>query len=122
MNFSVLNKEKLIILSLTDNNFFEQDLSILSHLTNLKELYLGTFSEDRINKDVYNRFTGSLKFLKDMDKLENLNIIDTYIDSGVEYLPFSLKEVKYLGKRSNSRVKEIKRELDFFIEKEKRSN
>jgi len=49
-------------------------------LVNLRELYLSG-----------NKFTGSLEFLKDMNKLEELDINDTDIDSGLEYLPDSLE-------------------------------
>jgi hypothetical protein len=63
-----------------NNNNLNQDLSFLKDLVDLKESYLGN-----------NKFCGSLKFLKDLRKLETLNISDTDIDSGLEYLPDSLK-------------------------------
>jgi len=55
-------------------------LSFLSEFVHLKEL--------RVDD---NRFCGSLEPLKNMNKLETLNISDTYIEEGIEYLPESIK-------------------------------
>lgn len=78
-------------LNLSDNNFPEGDLVPLKKLVKMKKLYLGSYDEERIQKGIYNRFTGSLKPLEDMNKLEELNIGNTDIDSGLEYLPDSLE-------------------------------
>lgn len=93
--------EKLERLDISDNNFPEQDLSFLSHLTNLKELNLGNGGNHydkkgkgeikrKVHEGIYNRFTGSLEPLKNLVKLECLNISNTNIDSGLEYLPKSV--------------------------------
>ncbi|CAG8770859.1 18029_t:CDS:2 [Racocetra persica] len=74
---------KLIYLDITNNDFSPQDLSVFSQLTNLKEHKLKT--------GIYNKFFGSLKPLKNLNKLEKLDISNTDIDSGLEYLPESLK-------------------------------
>jgi hypothetical protein len=53
----------------------------------LKDLYLGN-----------NKFYGSLEYLKDLRVLKCLDITDTDIDSGLEYLPES---VEYFGCSDN---------------------
>ncbi|KLL03087.1 MAG: hypothetical protein MRECE_18c016 [Mycoplasmataceae bacterium CE_OT135] len=67
-------------LSISNNNL-SGDLSIFSHLVNLKVLWI----------DNNNHFTGSLKSLQNLTKLEILSISNTDIDSGLEYLPDSLE-------------------------------
>jgi len=62
-------------------NKLDQDLSFLSGAVNLEELYLNG-----------NKFASSLELLKDMKQLKKLNIANTDIDSGLEYLPNSLEE------------------------------
>jgi len=76
-------KEKLAELDLSNNNFPDQDSSFLSHLVNLKKLYLGN-----------NKFKGSLELLKEMSKLKELIISDTDIDSGLEYLPQNVENFR----------------------------
>ncbi|CAG8715956.1 25485_t:CDS:2, partial [Racocetra persica] len=86
---------KLENLSISDNNFPQQDLSFLSssNLVNLKVLALGKCinvikdNSHRIENGIYNRFAGSLKPLQNMHNLEKLDISNTDIDSGLEYLP-----------------------------------
>lgn len=73
--------EQLTRLIIGCNNFSNQDLSFLNHLVNLKYLYLAD-----------NNFEGSLEFLKNMNKLEDLDISRTDIDSGLEYLSDSVKD------------------------------
>jgi Leucine-rich repeat (LRR) protein len=65
-----------------NNNNFKRDLSIFSKLINLKTL--------KIND---NPFFGSLKPLGNMKNLEELDISNTNIDSGLEYLPTGLKMI-----------------------------
>jgi len=53
-----------------------------------------------------------------MDRLEELYINNTDIDSGVEYLPTSISKVYYLAEeRSESRVKIIAQRLDLLVNK-----
>lgn len=95
-NLILPQSNKLEKLSLW-NNSFNQDLSFLKDLVNLKTLYLGN-----------NKFYGSLEFLKDLDKLETLNICDTDIDSGLEYLSESVKWFYCSAdKRKDAKVKDI---------------
>jgi Leucine-rich repeat (LRR) protein len=70
------NLEKIIELSIGNNNFPTQNLSIFSKFRNLEQLYIG--NSDKI----YNHFLGSLEPLKDLNKLERLYIGNTDIDSG----------------------------------------
>ncbi|CAJ0901394.1 9365_t:CDS:2, partial [Entrophospora sp. SA101] len=72
--------EKLEYLDLSHNNL-HQDLSFLSSLVNLKNLYLN-------NNPLY----GSLEYLKDISELRILDISNTDLDSGLEYLPDSIEE------------------------------
>jgi len=54
-------------------------LAFLRNCRNLKSLGLSN-----------NPFYGSLKYLQEMSKLETLDIKDTDLDSGLEYLPESI--------------------------------
>jgi Leucine-rich repeat (LRR) protein len=56
-------------LNLANNNFPEQDLSFLKETINLEELHLGNHDEEKIQQNIYNRFTGSLDYLNGMKKL-----------------------------------------------------
>src|SRR6185312_7749173 len=90
---SQLNSEKLTYLSIHSNNFSEQDLSFLSKFNNLEQLFIDNHDEEKFEKDFYNRFTGSLKPLKDLEKLKWLNISNTDLNSDLEHLPESLRKV-----------------------------
>jgi Leucine-rich repeat (LRR) protein len=79
---SLPNSEKLNYLNISNNNFKAQDLSFLSKLTNLKKLFIGG-----------NKFYGSLFFLKEINNLKELDISDTDIESGIEYLPENLEKI-----------------------------
>ena len=92
-----LNSERLISLDLENNNFPQQDLSIFSQFINLKELGIGNTSEEKISQGIYNRFFGSLEFLRNLTKLETLNINNTNLDSGLEYLPESVERFSCLA-------------------------
>jgi Leucine-rich repeat (LRR) protein len=84
----------LTVLSLSNNNFSEeQNLGYFSKFTNLEELYLGTDKKERIKKILYNKFTGSLKNLEALTKLEKLQIEATDVDDGLECLSESLERI-----------------------------
>ena len=66
-------------------------MSFLGHLFNLKAIGLGNGNEKRISQGIYNHFIGSLKSLQNMNNLEILDISNTDLDSGLEYLPDSVE-------------------------------
>ena len=103
----VVNNGKLEYLNLLDNSF-SQNLICFSRFVNLKELLIGNIDGDRIKKGIYNQFYDSLKPLKDMVKLEIISINNTDIDSGLQYLPDSVKSLRCLAdQRPEAKVKKI---------------
>ena len=92
---------KLKKLNLSNNNFAGQDLSFLTELTELEELLIGN-----------NKLIGSLKPLKNMTKLRKLDISNTDIDSGLEYLPNSLEEICCSAEKEDAKVKIIAETID----------
>jgi hypothetical protein len=84
-----LNSEKLEILNISDNCFTDSDLTPLSKFVNLRWLNLG--NQANAQSDNRNHFYGSLEPLRNLSKLEELFIDGTDIDSGLEYLPNSIK-------------------------------
>lgn len=75
-NYSVLNIETLIKLDLSDNKELKDDILVFSHLINLTDL--------RLNNT---KFFGSLQSLKNLTKLESLEIYNTEISADFEWLP-----------------------------------
>jgi len=107
-NIDLSNNLKLEMLNVGDNNFSEQDLSFLEHLVNLEVIVLGNKNGKKIKNNAYNRFTGSLEPLENMNKLECLDIRNTDISDGLEHLPESLEEfVCSTKERPNSKVRKI---------------
>ncbi|WP_172575367.1 leucine-rich repeat domain-containing protein [endosymbiont GvMRE of Glomus versiforme] len=90
-----LNAEKLTELYIDNNNIII-DLTPFSKFTNLKGLGLSE-----------NKFTGSLKPLKNVSKLKTLDITDTDIDSGLGYLPDSIEKFYCSVYREDAKVKVI---------------
>ena len=88
-----LNPEKLTILSLHSNNFAEQDLSFLSKFINLEQIFLDNCDEEKFEKGIYNKFSGSLKPLQNLKNLELLSIGNTNISEGLEYLPEKFRKI-----------------------------
>jgi Leucine-rich repeat (LRR) protein len=104
-----LNTDKLEVLQLQDNKLSESDLSPFSRFINLKELLIhSSYSRQEMYDGFANHFSGSLEPLKDLTKLEKLDIRNTNIDSGWKYLPNSLKYFScHASKYSSHKVKEI---------------
>lgn len=66
---------------------------------------------------IRNRFSGSLKPLKNLTQLQTLNINNTDIDSGLEYLPFDLENFYCSAdEEGNMKVKKLETELKKFDE------
>jgi hypothetical protein len=64
-----------------------------------------------------NKFHGSLEPLKQMSKLKTLDISNTDLDSGLEYLPESVEEFNCSANlRRNAKVKVV---YDLFANKKK---
>lgn len=117
---------QLEMLNISNNNFPEQDLFFLGHLTNLKQLLIGGWDEEgRIKEGIFNRFIGSLKPLQNFNKLEILEISNTDIEEGIEYLPVTIKTIMCSAiKRPESKVTRIDsllKEDDFFAFREIRN-
>jgi hypothetical protein len=107
-----LNTETLEYLNLNSNNLQEEDksnLSFFNKFKNLKELNVGNKNEEKIMQNIYNRFSGSLEPLKDLNNLRLLNIESTDVNSDIEHLPSSLEEFYCASelRKSDSKVKEI---------------
>ncbi|MCE8162851.1 MAG: protein kinase [Candidatus Moeniiplasma glomeromycotorum] len=118
---NLTNCSRLKVVWCSNNNFSEQSLSMFKELINLEILKVGNISRKRINQ--YNRFNGSLKFLQKLTKLKELDISNTDLDKGVEYLPASLRNQKGRKKlfystefRPESKLKEITGQLTNFLE------
>ncbi|CAH1756533.1 15476_t:CDS:10 [Entrophospora sp. SA101] len=107
-----LNQEELTNLSIRNNNLPKQDLSVFSRFVNLKELHVGNDEQEKIKQGIHNRFTSSLKALKNLTKLRILDVSNTDIDSGLEYLPDSIEELKCSNQaRPESKVSKISEQL-----------
>jgi hypothetical protein len=105
--------EKLEDLILSDNDFSEQNLFFLSHLVNLYRLEIGNIMNwEEVNPDIFNCWVGSLEPLKNLTRLEILEISNTDLDSGLEYLPDSLISFDCSAdKREDAKVKKLETEL-----------
>src|SRR6185437_2294456 len=75
--------KKLELIGIGDNNFSQQNLSFLSNLEDLKVLDLGNSNKERIDQGIYNRFVGSLEYIKNCTKLERITIANTDIGEGL---------------------------------------
>ncbi|GBC08651.1 hypothetical protein RclHR1_00830002 [Rhizophagus clarus] len=114
IKLSVVNNERLKYLNLLDNSF-SQDLNCFSHFVNLKELLIGNIDEDKIKQGIYNQFYDSLEPLKNISELESLNISNTDIDGGLEYLSDSIKCLQCLAnKRPEAKVNKIFEQLEIY--------
>ena len=112
IDFSSQDPKELLSLHLDNNNLSCCDLSCFSRFTGLRHLYLGTDEKERINKNIYNHFFGSLEDLKGLTNLAELDINATDIDSGLEYLPTEKLYMFYCAsKRQGAKVEKIKKFL-----------
>jgi hypothetical protein len=114
--------EKLKYLDISNNNIEPTNLVFLKTFINLEYLYIGSCCyqvDKRVLLGIRNRFYGSLEPLKNLTKLKDLDVINTDIDSGLEYLPDSIKtfECQANGNIQNfqARVKKISNSLEPFL-------
>ncbi|CAG8533348.1 1681_t:CDS:2, partial [Dentiscutata erythropus] len=110
----IINPEKLTYLSMMNNNIHKITLNYFRNFYNLVELYIGTDDILKIEQGSYNRFHGSLKPLKNLMKLEVLDISNTDISKGLRHLPNSLEKFYYDANRPGAQVKRIKEKLKTF--------
>ncbi|MDR1670814.1 MAG: DnaJ domain-containing protein [Spiroplasmataceae bacterium] len=93
-DYTKLNPQTLIWLDVVNNNLEPISLDVFNDLVNLEGLLIGNLDKEKIFSQVaYNRFFGSLESLKKMNKLKTLEISNTNIDRGLEYLPESLEKI-----------------------------
>jgi len=112
-DYSSLNPNKLTHLNITGNKLPEQDLTVFTRFINLETLWIGASDEDIQQGFGNNHFFGSLEPLKNLVKLKSLEISNTDINDGVEYLPKSSKEIEYSTKaRPDCKLTEIVPQLD----------
>lgn len=108
LEWEKFNPETLKSLSIEGNNFFPSDLSVFSRFINLKGLWIGDYyDEKKIQQDIYNKFYGSLEPLRNLNNLEHLNINNTDVDSGLEYLPISCKKLVCNSNPPNKIMEEL---------------
>ncbi|CAG8592538.1 36329_t:CDS:2, partial [Racocetra persica] len=94
------SENQLVGLDFSQNNSLSE---IHCHGNLLEEITLPSIKDkliililnvkEKINQGIYNRWYGSLMFLKNIAKLKELEIIDTDIDSGLEHLPANLEKI-----------------------------
>jgi len=106
-----LEPEQLTELVLSDNNFFEQDLSCFSIFSNLIVLDISNNDKERIRNNIYNRFTGSLKLLSGISELRSLSISNTDITEGFEDLPDVLDNFLCESQKRESKCQKIVKKL-----------
>jgi len=99
-SFNLGDCQNLVELKCDNNPNLSQDLKVLVYLKELKYL------------DVSNcPFEGSLKPLESLSKLEQLNIGNTSLKEGLEYLPESCKKI-YCNSNYPHQSTKIMEELD----------
>jgi len=115
-NLELDDLPQLELLSCYSNDLLRQDLAIFSKFTNLRTLKIGNDNKEKIEKGIYNRFYGSLEPLKGLNKLSELNISNTDVDFGLEFLPDSIGTLEHEvisdeSNKFNFGVNEIRKQL-----------
>lgn len=114
-NLDLSANSQLEFLSISDNNFTKQDLNFLTHLTGLQTVNLGNENAKQIKKGIYNHFIGSLQPLQKLTNLKTLNVKNTDINEGLEYLPDSLEKFIFSAElRKEAKVKKIEQILKYY--------
>jgi len=116
VNFSALRSECITWIDLRDNDFSPQGIRWVTKLVNLERLMLGTTLETTHSlleeklpanwKNKYNRWTGSLFPLRNLTKLESLDLSLTNL-TNPEYIPLS--KLNWFRCRGSKVAEEIKK-------------
>lgn len=100
LDLTRLNTSKLTYLRISNNKLSRRYLSIFSDFVNLEVLIIGS---DINTKN--NNFIGSLQPLQYLSHLRELDISNTNIESGLDYLPTSLVSIRcYNDKKNNGSI------------------
>jgi Leucine-rich repeat (LRR) protein len=101
-DYAQLNPQICTNLNLSYNKLEPTDLAVFSPLVNLTNLDISD-----------NKFFGSLEFLQNCTRLKYLDISNTNINQGLEYLPESLETFLYSSSAdSNFQVQIIEKEIN----------
>ena len=124
-NFNFLNPETLKALYVYNNNILETNIRVFRKLINLEDLDIGC-ENYYLMRGKRNRFFGSLEYLKDLKELKFLDISNTNVDRGLEYLSESLKDFTYnFFENYDLKVKEVekilKNQVGFFENYDKKN-
>jgi len=115
LTFSPFQTKQLTYLYAESNNLLAQDCFVFRECVNLKELKIGNHDQAKIEQGIYNRFVGSLEPLQNLSKLEYLDISNTDIDSGLDYLPESVRVLSCeTDKSQNNKVRAIREDWEYF--------
>ncbi|CAG8463065.1 39500_t:CDS:2 [Gigaspora margarita] len=105
-------KITLVYISISNNKFSREDISVFSKFTNLEELYIGNDLPERIKEGNCNHFTGSVKSLKNLTKLEKLQVEGTEVHSPTRPQIFTWGRKKIIKNFSQSNEKAICKMID----------
>ena len=95
LDLTKLDASKLTYLRISNNNLSQRDLSIFSSFVNLEVLIIGSDTDKK-----YNNFIGTLQPLQYLSHLQELDISNTNIESGLNYLPTSLVSIRCYNDRN----------------------
>jgi len=116
LDLTQLKASKLTYLRVANNNLSNRDLSMFSNFVNLEVLIVGNDSDKKNNN-----FVGSLEPLQNLSHLQELDISNTNIDSGLDCLPASLVNIHCYNDKNNnlgvSIINEALRSYNFQISK-----
>lgn len=96
------------------NNNLKSTLEPFSRLINLKKLNIGIYSNyffplSRKKFNNYNNWTGSLKPLKNLNKLEWISLGSTDVNDGLEFLSNTVEYIELDSDYSDSKCLELKK-------------
>lgn len=108
IDWNTFNSKYLTDVSISNNDLQEQSLNIFNKFANLKELYLGTDTLNRLEERKCNRFYGSLRsLLESCNKLRKLQIEGTGVDEDLKHLllPKNLEIISW--HKQNDKIAQI---------------